>query len=67
MEWAKLYPILEKYKGIVNINLYENKINMVLEELKNSYGFDNKDAFLILKDIAYGIYLKNSEKKETKK
>lgn len=59
--WGKKYPILLKYQAEVNIPNYAYKINMMLDELKQEYHFNELDAMLVLKDILYNVW-KNRKK-----
>lgn len=54
--WGKKYPVLLKYQAEVNISNYAYRINMMLDELKQEYGFDEQDAMLVLKDILYNVW-----------
>lgn len=60
--WGKKYPILLKYQAEVNIPNYANKINIMLDELKQEYHFNEQDAMLVLKDILYNVW-KNRKNK----
>lgn len=59
--WGEKYPILLKYQAEVNIPNYAYKINMMLDELKQEYHFNELDAMLVLKDILYNVW-KNRKK-----
>ena len=54
--WGKKYPILLKYQADVNIPNYARRINIMLDELKQDYGFSEQDAMLVLKDILYNVW-----------
>ena len=62
--WGKKYPILLKYQAEVNIPNYARRINMMLDELKQEYRFNEQDAMLVLKDILYNVW---KERKKDKK
>ncbi len=49
--WSKKYPILATYQNEVEINKYERGLDRLLEQLKKEYGYNELDAFLVLKDI----------------
>lgn len=49
--WSSKYPVLKTYQSKVDIKKYSNKIRILLEELKNVYGYNELDAILVLKDI----------------
>lgn len=51
--WGKKYPVLLQYQSKVNIPNYAYRINTMLDELKEEYGFSEQDAMLVLKDILY--------------
>lgn len=54
--WSNKYPILNKYQKEVDISLYASKINEMLFDLQNKYGYSKQDAMLVLKDILYHEY-----------
>ena len=54
--WGRKYPVLLKYKDTVNVPYYARKIDIMLEELKQEYGFNEQDAMLVLKDILYNVW-----------
>ena len=54
--WGKKYPILLKYQTEVNIPNYARRINIMLDELKQEYDFNEQDAMLVLKDILYNVW-----------
>lgn len=56
--WGKKYPILLKYQAEVNISNYAHRINIMLDELKQDYQFNEQDAMLVLKDILYNVWKK---------
>ena len=51
--WGKKYPILVQYQREVNIPNYARRINIMLDELRQEYGYDEQNAMLVLKDILY--------------
>lgn len=51
--WGKKYPILIQYQKEVNIPNYSHRINLMLNELKQEYHYNEQDAMLVLKDILY--------------
>ena len=61
MEWGKLYPVLDKYEDIIDSKLYSEKVSYLINELIEKYHFNNEQAFLVLKDISYKLFLKNKE------
>ena len=54
--WGKKYPILINYQGEVNVVNYARRLNVMLEELKQEYGYSEQDAMLVLKDILYKVW-----------
>ena len=54
--WGKKYPILLQYQAKVNIPNYTLRINVMLDELKKEYNFNEQDAMLVLKDILYHVW-----------
>ncbi len=62
--WGKKYPILLKYQTEVNIPNYAYRINVMLDELKQEYQFNELDAMLVLKDILYNVW--KTRKKDKK-
>ncbi len=60
--WGKKYPILLTYQADVNIPNYAHRINIMLDELKQEYQFNEQDAMLVLKDILYNVW-KNRKSK----
>ena len=55
--WSTKYPILKTYQAEVDIPYYARKIRTMLIELKNSYGYSEQDAMLVLKDILAHEYM----------
>lgn len=54
--WSKRYPVLKTYQEKVDIPKYKNKIRKLLDELKQTYNYNEEDAMLVLKDILYHEY-----------
>lgn len=54
--WGKKYPILLKYQDKVNVDDYEHRVDKMLDEMRQEYGFDEQDAMLVLKDILYNVW-----------
>lgn len=50
---VKKYPILIQYQNKINVSGYSQKINFMLEKLKQDYHYSKLDAMLVLKDILY--------------
>ena len=49
--WSKKYPVLATYRDEVEIQTYAKELNRLLEDLEKKYGYGERDAFLVLKDI----------------
>lgn len=60
--WGKKYPILLKYQSEVNVPNYARRIDIMLDELKNEYQFNEQDAMLVLKDILYNVWKERKNK-----
>ena len=54
--WGKKYPVLLQYQNKVNIPNYAQRMNAMLDELKQEYQFNEQDAMLVLKDILYNVW-----------
>ncbi|MGB4984617.1 MAG: hypothetical protein WBO70_02445 [Erysipelotrichaceae bacterium] len=59
--WSKKYPILASYQDIVDKGLYEKQIILMLDDLKNKYGFNELDAMLVLKDLLYQVWKRDKK------
>ena len=49
--WAQKYPFLAQYQQEVEVSYYAAELNRLLTDLKEKYGYNDLDAFLVLKDI----------------
>lgn len=56
--WGKKYPILVTYQQQVNTDFYYNELGALLDDLKSKYGYNEMDAFLVLKDILAAVWKK---------
>ena len=54
--WAQKYPILASYKQEVRAEEYVLPLKEMLEKLSADYGYNDLDAFLVLKDILAGLW-----------
>ena len=54
--WSKQYPILAHYQSEVDAAPYASELERLLEELKKTYGYNELDAFLVLKDILAKVW-----------
>ena len=61
--WGKKYPVLVKYQKEVNTPYYAVKLEVLLKQLREEYGYNELDAFLVLKDILAQVW--NSRKQKT--
>lgn len=59
--WGKKYPILIQYQHVVNVPYYARRINIMLNELKEEYHYNEQDAMLVLKDILYQVWKRNNK------
>ncbi len=64
--WGKKYPILLKYQADVHIPSYSYKLNVMLDELKQEYQYNELEAMLVLKDILYNTWKKRSKDEKMK-
>lgn len=49
--WGKKYPVLTAYPNEVRVSDYDGELRKMLDRLKKDYGYNEQDAFLVLKDI----------------
>ena len=49
--WSKKYPVLASYQDKVSVERYAAPLQAMLGNLKKEYGYSDRDAFLVLKDI----------------
>ena len=49
--WSKKYPVLGVYQQTVDVEKYGRELQNLLGQLKKEYGYNDLDAFLVLKDI----------------
>ena len=61
---GKKYPILLQYQSNVNISNYAYRINIMLDELRQEYQFNEQDAVLVLKDIMYNVWKNRKNKRK---
>lgn len=54
--WAEKYPILTSYKQEISVAEYALPLKEMLEKLSADYGYNDLDAFLVLKDILAGLW-----------
>lgn len=54
--WGKKYPVLNRYQGEVDTADYAVQLGVLLDRLEERYGYDELDAFLVLKDILAKVW-----------
>lgn len=54
--WSKKYPVLATYQSTVEVNRYAAELDKLLNNLQKEYGYNNMDAFLVLKDILATVW-----------
>lgn len=59
---GKKYPVLVQYQNEVDINKYSDALKKLLDDLKNTYNYNELDAMLVLKDILAHVYFKRQKK-----
>ena len=57
--WSKKYPILARYQNEVDTSFYMEELRKLLNDLKKKYGYNELDAFLVLKDILAVLWKKD--------
>ena len=62
--WSKKYPVLATYQKTVCIPYYAQKLNKLLIVLEKQYGYNELDAFLVLKDILATIWKGRKNRKK---
>lgn len=59
--WGKKYPILIQYQKEVKTAFYRTELERLLDDLKKRYGYDELNAFLVLKDILASVWKNRKE------
>lgn len=59
--WSKKYPILASYRREVDVSYYSSQLCQLLIRLKKEYGYDELNAFLVLKDILAVVWKEKSQ------
>ena len=54
--WGKKYPVLLTYPEKVDPTPYAQELSELLEQLKGESGYNELDAFLVLKDILAKVW-----------
>ena len=58
--WGKKYPVLTTYQKEVDTDFYAVDLTSLLDNLKEKYGYDETDSFLVLKDILAAVWKKKN-------
>ena len=58
--WAKRYPILTSYQEKVEIRPYAEALGALMDRLRDTYGYGEEDAMLVLKDILGQVWSQRS-------
>lgn len=62
--WGKKYPILLTYRqDVTDVDVYAEKLSEMIEELRRTYGYNELDAMLVLKDILAAVWKGRKKKK----
>ena len=62
--WGKKYPILLTYRqDVTDVDVYAEKLSEMIGELRRAYGYNELDAFLVLKDILAAVWKDRKKKK----
>ena len=54
--WSKKYPVLASYRNEVDVDTYAAQLSGILHDLQRKYGYDEMNAFLVLKDILAAVW-----------
>lgn len=54
--WSKQYPVLAQYPAEVETAPYAAGLTELLDGLQKQYGYNELDAFLVLKDILASVW-----------
>lgn len=54
--WSKKYPVLATYRSNVETEPYAVELRKLLDDLQKRYGYDELNAFLVLKDILASVW-----------
>lgn len=61
--WSKKYPVLASYQNEVKTEEYAAELDRLLRDLEKKYGYDEGNAFLVLKDILAVVWKSRKEQK----
>lgn len=59
--WGKKYPVLVQQQKEVDTSFYAARLDEMQSDLQKKYGYNELDAFLVLKDILAAVW-KNKKK-----
>lgn len=54
--WSKKYPVLAEYRDYVDTSMYVSGLKALIDDLQKRYGYDDLNAFLVLKDILGSVW-----------
>lgn len=54
--WSKKYPVLAEYHKTVRVKDYAPTLREMLTQLRVTYGYNDTDALLVLKDILARVW-----------
>lgn len=54
--WSKKYPVLAEYHKTVRVEDYAPTLREMLTQLRVTYGYNDTDALLVLKDILARVW-----------
>lgn len=54
--WSKKYPVLAEYHKTVRVEDYAPTLRKMLTQLRVTYGYNDTDALLVLKDILARVW-----------
>ena len=55
--WGKEYPVLLTYRqDVTDVDVYAEKLSEMIEEPRRTYGYNELDAMLVLKDILAAVW-----------
>lgn len=60
--WGKRYPILLTYTREVRTEDYAGRLEAMIGELREDYGYSEQDAFLVLKDILASVWKRRKDR-----
>ena len=61
MDWKEIYPVLAEYPNVVDMERLNAALTELFDSLQNKYGMTKTEAFLVIKDAAYRLYLQRKD------